>query len=73
MLFQLSYSRDRVGREDPDLGTESGGSWIRTNVGESRRVYSPLPLAARASPQGVLMMVTERVAELATGLEPTTC
>ena len=28
---------------------DGGGSWIRTNVGVSQRVYNPSPLAARAS------------------------
>ena len=48
-----------------------GGNWIRTSVGECRRVYSPLPLAARASPHQVKN--SENSAELAKGLEPATC
>ena len=31
-----------------------GGWWIRTTVGVSRRVYSPLPLAARATLQRIV-------------------
>ena len=29
---------------------DGGGSWIRTNVDVRQRVYSPSPLATRASP-----------------------
>ncbi len=49
MLYQLSYSRKRVCGGDSTV-VSGGGWWIRTTVGVRRRVYSPLPLATRATP-----------------------
>ncbi len=43
----------------PKRGT-GGGCWIRTNVGISRRIYSPLPLATRAILRNVCS-VMERI------------
>ena len=42
-VLPLNYTRIQF------AGAFGGGSWIRTNVGVRQRVYSPSPLATRAS------------------------
>jgi hypothetical protein len=64
ILYQLSYSRlsPNTNFQTPQRPV-GGESRIRTYVGVSQRIYSPSPLATRASLQ----------MELAMGLEPATC
>ena len=65
MLYQLSYSRS---------GSRKWWGVLDLNQRRlSRRVYSPLPLTARATPQDGIYDLRERSVELAKGLEPATC
>src|ERR1044071_2860692 len=60
-----------------DARWDCGGWWVRTTVGNCRQIYSLLPLTARATlrkrcnVKKRLLACSNRVAELATGLEPT--
>ena len=44
-----AYYLKQVAFNQPYITKNGGGGWIRTNVGVRQRVYSPSPLATRAS------------------------